>query len=180
MQVANFTPAFVNVSGKGRTERALSVVSQASEQAKLALIDQKGKVGIAVRGSLAMTGIEQVCVAAAWPTCNYKPVAEYFAARLGEPMVISSRATFESLPDQFAARVAQAKLGKNEGLREDKDGILQMGSKLKLASELAELSGRIVAAARQISAQNRAKADAQKAEQGAQQAIENARTVETV
>ena len=43
MQLAQFTPALINVEGKTKTERQLSVVNQSSPYTKMALANAKGK-----------------------------------------------------------------------------------------------------------------------------------------
>lgn len=120
MELATFTPAIVNVYGKTKTERQLSVVQDSSPYTKMALANAKGKVGVAARNGIANGGINAIAKQASWPTCNYKPAGEYFAAQLGEPMVISNRAAFESLADQFEARIMKVKASKNGGMVVDK------------------------------------------------------------
>lgn len=175
MNLANCTPAFVNVTGKTKSERQMSVVLNASGQVLTALSAAKGKVGKFAREETAKLGLGHVARAAAWPTCNYKPAAEYFAARLGEPMVISSRATFEALEDMMSARVAQAKLGKNGGMVEcKKTFVLKDGAKLALARELTVIARELVEVAAEMSAEHKSKHDAARAESAAQAAITSA------
>jgi hypothetical protein len=120
MELATFTPAIVNVTGKTKTERQLSVVQDASYYTKMALANAKGKVGLSARNGVANGGVQAIAKQAAFPSCNYLSAGEYFAAQLGEPMVISNRAAFESLPDQFEARIMKAKTAKNGGMVVDK------------------------------------------------------------
>ena len=127
-------PAIVNVSGKTKVERSLSVVAHASGEARQALVNAKGKVGAAVRTSIALAGLYRIAEAASMG--NYKPAAEYFAAKLGAPMAISNRASFEALPDLFTAMVMRAKLAKNGGYVVTKKGETVMSGAHKLASEL--------------------------------------------
>lgn len=149
MELAHFTPAVIDVIGKTKTERQLSVVHQASTQTKLALANAKGKVGVAARNGIAYTGIQSIAKAAAWPTCNYKPSGEYFAAQLGEPIVISNRAAFESLADQMEARIMKAKMGKNGGYVTDKKtGAQKPGATLAKLMELKANAVELVAAAK--------------------------------
>lgn len=158
MQLANFTPALVNVYGKTKTERQLSVIQDASPYTKMALANAKGKMGIAARNGIANGGVQAVAKQAAFPTCNYKPAGEYFAAQLGEPMVISNRAGFESLPDQFEARIMKAKMSKTGGYVTDKKtGALKAGGTLAKLMELKAVATEMVAAAQEFTAEAKAK-----------------------
>jgi hypothetical protein len=148
MELAKYTPAIINVTGKTKTDRQLSVVNQASGYTKMALANAKGKVGLAARNGIANGGIQAIAKQAAFPTCNYKPVGEYFAAQLGEPMVISNRAAFESLADQFEARIMKIKMSKNEGMVIDKKtGAEKAGATLAKAMELKAIAIDMVSSA---------------------------------
>jgi hypothetical protein len=127
-------PAIVNVSGKNKVERQLSVVTHASGEARQALVNAKGKVGAAVRSSIALAGLYRIAEAASLG--NYKPAAEYFAAKLGQPMIISNRASFEALGDLFTAMVMRAKMAKNGGYVMTKKGDTVMSGPHKAAVEL--------------------------------------------
>jgi hypothetical protein len=158
MELAKYTPAIINVTGKTKTDRQLSVVNQASGYTKMALANAKGKVGLAARNGIANGGIQAIAKQAAFPTCNYKPVGEYFAAQLGEPMVISNRAAFESLADQFEARIMKIRLSKTGGYVTDKKtGAEKAGATLAKAMELKAIAIEMVAAAEYYT--NEAKAE---------------------
>jgi len=158
MELAKYTPAIINVTGKTKTDRQLSVVNQASGYTKMALANAKGKVGLAARNGIANGGIQAIAKQAAFPTCNYKPVGEYFAAQLGEPMVISNRAAFESLADQFEARIMKIKLSKTGGYVTDKKtGAEKASATLAKAMELKAIATEMVAAAEYYT--NEAKAE---------------------
>jgi hypothetical protein len=157
MQIATFTPAIINVTGKTKTERQLSVVQDSSPYTKMALANAKGKMGQAARNGIANGGIQALAKQAAWPSCNYRPVGEYFAAQLGEPMVISNRAAFESLPDQFEARIMKAKLSKNGGYVTDKKtGAQKAGATLAKLMELKAVATDMVADAESYTADAKA------------------------
>lgn len=161
MELATFTPAIVNVSGKTKTERQLSVVHDASPYTKMALANAKGKMGQAARNGIANGGIQAIAKQAAWPSCNYKPSGEYFAAQLGEPMVISNRAGFESLPDQFEARIMKAKMSKSGGMVTDKKtGALKAGATLAKLMELKAVATEMVASAKEFTADAKAQQSA--------------------
>jgi polysaccharide deacetylase 2 family uncharacterized protein YibQ len=84
-------------------------------------------------------------------------VGEYFAAQLGEPMVISNRAAFESLPDQFEARIMKAKLSKNGGYVTDKKtGAQKAGATLAKLMELKAVATDMVADAESYTADAKA------------------------
>ena len=158
MELATFTPAIINVTGKTKTERSLSVITYASGYTKMALANAKGKVGLAARNGIASGGIQAIAKQAAFPSCNYKPVGEYFAAQLGEPMVISNRAAFESLADQFEARIMKIKMSKTGGYVTDKKtGAERVGATLAKAMELKAVAIELVAAAEYFTSEAKAK-----------------------
>lgn len=138
-------PVSILVEGKTKVERQNSVVRVASSSALTACLSLKGKVGNEIRMGAARSGLEQVASAAC--NSNYKPLAEMIAIRLGEPIFISNRASFESLPDMFQARIAKAALSKNGGYVTDKKtGALKPGAKLATEMELLDLCQRVIAA----------------------------------
>lgn len=152
-------PVSIMVEGKTRAERQVSVVHHATPQAINACIAMKGKVGNAIREAGARSAI--VDIAQHCASGSYRSLGEYLAIRLGEPIVISNRASFESLPDIFQARIMKAKLAKNEGMRLDKKtGLMVAGSKLALEMELKNICVELVAHARQVNEERKAKAAA--------------------
>jgi hypothetical protein len=155
MNQITMSPAIVNVSGKTKVERQVSVVRTASQQALTACLSLKGKVGNAIRANAASAGL--LDVAAACVNSNYKPLVEMLSIRLGEPMIVSNRASFESLPDLFEARIMKAKLAKNDGMRIDKKtGALVNGSKLATEMELKALVTDIIRAVNEYHANRKA------------------------
>ena len=155
MNQITMSPAIVNVSGKTKVERQVSVVRTASQQALTACLSLKGKVGNAIRANAASAGL--LDVAAACVNSNYKPLVEMLSIRLGEPMIVSNRASFESLPDLFEARIMKAKLAKNDGMRLDKkSGALVAGSKLAVEMELKALVTDIIRAVNEYHANRKA------------------------
>ena len=159
MNQITIAPAIVNVSGKTKVERQVSVVRTASQQALTACLSLKGKVGNAIRANAASAGL--LDVAAACVNSNYKPLAEMLSIRLGEPMVISNRASFESLPDMFEARIMKCKLAKNDGMRLDKkSGMLVAGSKLATEMELKAMVTDIIRAVNEYHANRKAEQQA--------------------
>ena len=155
MNQITMSPAIVNVSGKTKVERQVSVVRTASQQALTACLSLKGKVGNAIRANAASAGL--LDVAAACVNSNYKPLVEMLSIRLGEPMIVSNRASFESLPDLFEARIMKAKLAKNDGMRLDKkSGALVAGSKLAIEMELKALVTDIIRAVNEYHATRKA------------------------
>lgn len=110
-------PVIVNVLGTKSAERKMSVATQASNASLLAMISAKGDVGKYARQQSAGAGLMSISKAAC--NANFRPVAEYLAMQLGEPMVISGRAAFESLPDQFEQRILKECGKKNGGYKLD-------------------------------------------------------------
>ena len=83
------------------------------------------------------------------------------AIRLGEPIVITNRASFESLPDFFEARIMKAKLGKNDGMRIDKKtNAMVSGSKLATELELKSMVVNIIRAVAEAHAAKKAEQEA--------------------
>jgi len=156
--VESFTPAIINVEGKTKSERQLSVVYNASGYTKMALANAKGKMGLAARNGIANGGLQAVAKQAAFPSCNYKPAAEYFAARMGKAFVISNRASFESLPDQFEMAIMAAKMAKNGGYVTDKKtGAQKPSAAHATALELRAIAVDMIAQAAQYTADAKAK-----------------------
>lgn len=139
-----FAPAIIDVTGTTKVERQLSVVANASGQTRMALANAKGKLGLAVRNGVANAGLELIAKQAS--SGNYKPCAEYIAARTGKPFVISSRSSFESLPDQFEMSIMAAKSAKNGGyVLDKKSGAMKPSATHALALELKAIAIELVA-----------------------------------
>lgn len=140
------TPGSVTVVGRTATERRLSALNGATDAATAALSAAGGKVGKAAARATAMHGLAKIALAASHN--DYRPVAEYIAARTGSAACVSNRASFESLPDRFEEAVQAAKMGKNGGYTADKKtGAMKPGAKLALALELKAIATELVAAA---------------------------------
>jgi hypothetical protein len=142
----SFAPAIINVAGTTKVERQLSVVRHAHAATQLALVTAPGKVGKAAREGAARSAHEMLASKCA--DNNYRPIAEYIAARLGEPIVISNRAAFESLGDQFEARIMKVKLSKSGGYTTDKKTGLQkpnatLAGLMTMKAELVEIVARV-------------------------------------
>ena len=156
--VESFTPAIINVEGKTKVERQLSVVYNASGYTKMALANAKGKMGLAARNGIANGGLQAVAKQAAFPSCNYKPAAEYFAARIGKAFVISNRSSFESLPDQFEMSIMAAKSVKNGGyVLDKKTGAQKPSAAHALALELKAIAVEMIEQAAAYTADAKAK-----------------------
>jgi hypothetical protein len=154
-QVTEFAPAIIAVTGATKLEKQLSVICGASGATKMALANAKGKMGIAARNGIANGGLQSVAKAAS--TGNYRPAAEYFAARLGQGFVISSRAKFESLPDQFEERIMLALSAKNGGYTTDKKtGAQKPSAAHALALELKAIAVELVSVASEFAAERTA------------------------
>jgi hypothetical protein len=153
------SPVIINTVGTTKVERQFSVVQVASTNALTACIDMKGKVGVAIRQASAQVGLGKVlndCV-----NGNYRSLAEVIALKLGEPMVISGRATFEALPDIFEGKVMSIKNSKSGGMTTSKKtGITSIGAKLKLHLEIKAMVTEIVTEVAEIHAERKANVSA--------------------
>lgn len=127
-------PAIVTVTGTTVALRKMSALDGASAATFMALASATGAVGKAARHCAAREGMARIAHAAS--NANYRPVAEYLSAQLGEGFVISNRASFASLPDQFEQRIMKIKSAKNGGYREDKNGCQAPTAALALAMTL--------------------------------------------
>ena len=138
-----FAPIVINVEGKTKAERQISVVRSASSSALTACLNVNGKVGKAIRENAAQSGfveIAQHCM-----NSNYKPLAEMLAINLGEPVVISNRASFQSLPDLLESKIMVAKLAKSGGYRLDKKtGSLVSNAKLSSLMQMKAVVTEII------------------------------------
>lgn len=162
-------PVVVNPEGATSTERRLDVIHRTqSMPVLLALMGESGKVGKAARERAATGG--QVGIVQQAASGNYRPLAEYFAARTGEAFVISGRAAFEALPDLFEAKILTARKGKNDGMKIDsKTGLDVPGPKLALAMELKAIAVECIAEAKRIHEERKAKQAAEDAQREAAQ-----------
>ena len=156
--IESFTPAIIHVEGKTKSERQLSVVYNSSGYTKMALANAKGKMGNAARAGIANGGLQALAKQAAFPSCNYKPAAEYFAARLGKDFVISNRSTFEALPDLFEMSIMAAKQAKNGGyVLDKKTGAQKPSAAHALGMELKAIAVEMVEQAAAFTAEAKAK-----------------------
>ena len=133
-QEISLRPAIVTVTGTTVALRKMSALDGASAATFMALASAKGDVGKAARHCAAREGMARIAHAAS--NANYRPIAEYLSAQLGEGFVISNRGSFESLPDQFEQRIMKIKAAKNGGYREDKNGCQVPTAALALAMSL--------------------------------------------
>lgn len=138
-----FAPIIINVDGKTKADRQISVVRQASSSALTACLNVSGKVGKAIRENASQSGFVEV--AQHCMNSNYRPLAEMLAINLGEPIVISNRASFESLPDLLEAKIMTVKLSKSGGYRTDKKtGSLVSNAKLSMLMQMKAVCTEII------------------------------------
>lgn len=136
----------IEVFGKTVTERKMNVVRMAGASACTALLASGGRVGKVAAERIAQGGF--VSLADQASRGNYRQVAEYFAAELGAPIIISKRADFEALPSRMEELVEKAKLAKNGGFRTDKKtGVEVPGAALLRAIRLHGVACDLVAGA---------------------------------
>ena len=153
-QITEFKPAIINVEGRTVTDRKLSVLRDASGAATLALTSAKGKVGKLAAARAATIGLHQIAKHAS--NANYRPVAEFFAARTGKPIVLSNRAAFESLPDVLEAEIMKIKLTKSSGYTIDKKtGLQRPNASLSSAMELKAIAVELVSMVAALVAERR-------------------------
>ncbi len=103
----DFAPARVVLTGKTMTEKRVGVITQGSVATSLYFAEAKGKVGQAARKSISSMGANKMVREVR--TGNYRSVAEALAVLLGCSMVISTRASYESLTDRLEAMLADLK-----------------------------------------------------------------------
>lgn len=115
--VAEFGPAEVVVSGKTTTDKRMSVVQSGSTAVRLFASSMKGKVGTEARSGLQMQGMAMIASKARQG--NYKPLAEALSLITAESIVITNRASFESLKDRYAPMLVQLE---RDGKRYSKAG----------------------------------------------------------
>jgi hypothetical protein len=159
-------PVSVEVSGEKKAERQLSVVRNATSSAAIgACLGITGKVGAEIRTQAVQDNLVKVARQAAWPTCNYRPMGEMLAIRTGTPKTITNRASFESQADIYADMVATVKLSKSGGYTTNKKtGVQSPNAALKLAMDLHNTCVAVIKLAARIGEQNKAEAEAKKAE----------------
>jgi hypothetical protein len=160
MNLITTVAGVVTPIGKTATDKKLSVVHQASSEAMLALSALPGKVGQAARAGNLVEGLSRIVNAAA--NANYKPIADYIGAQTGLPVCISSRASFEALPDRFQEALQVAKSAKNGGWSADGT---KMGAKLAMATVLLSFTREAVLQVAKIHEARRAARDERLAEE---------------
>lgn len=162
MSNITIAPVTVNVSGANKYERQLSVIKGAESAALTACLDLKGKAGAVIRSEAVYGGLVDVAQQAF--NGNFKPLAQMLSIRTGEPIVISSKASFMALPDMFTARKMKVTQGtKSGGYRQDKKtGLMVPNAALKQAEELLDLVERVVEAVREADAKARAERESAK------------------
>jgi hypothetical protein len=157
------SPISILPVGENKADRQISVVRTATATALTACLSMTGKAGKEIRAQAAHKGLVEIvhdCV-----NGSYRSLAEMLSIKTGEPVLVSSRSTFEAMPDIYAARVERAKMGKNGGMREDKKtGLMVPGATLKLALELHDEVTRIVRATAEVHARRKAEAEARATE----------------
>ena len=137
-----------------KTENRLDVLRNASRDVQLAFVAHKGAIGKAAREMSAPMGVDRVIERAS--SGDYRGVAEWFAVELGIPVVVSNRASFESLPDRMEGKVLEAKARKNGGMVE-RNGVVAPGPMLKAALEAHAAACWMVARAREVAEERAAK-----------------------
>ena len=155
-------PVIVNPVGATMQARKLDVVhTTQSSHVLAALVSEKGKIGAAARDRFAAGG--QVGIVQQAASGNYRPLAEYLAAKTGDAIVISSRAAFESLPDVFEAKILTARKAKNGGMKTTADGVEVPGPKLAQAMTMKAIVIECIAECKRIHEERRAAAEAEQA-----------------
>lgn len=144
-------PVVCNAIGATSSDRKMYVLQRAPQSTVFALCTAGGAVGKLARQGAANTGMVSIMQHAS--NSNYTPLAAYLAAQLGEPVVISNRGTYESLPDQFEQRILKIKASKSGGMREDKKtGAFIPNAALTLAMKLKGEVIEIIAQAAELRA----------------------------
>ena len=145
--------------GKTATDKKLSVVRSAGINASLMLAAEGGRVGKAAARQGALQGLDGLVRECA--NADYRGIASYIAAITGAAVCISSRASFEALPDRFEEIVQTARSGKNGGYNADGT---KPGAKLSQGLTLKAFSVDMVAAVQAVHAERKARREADNAE----------------
>lgn len=155
-------PGRVLVAGDTSTARKLSALADAPGAVLLALSNEKGKLGAMAREGSSLVGLGGIIDAASH--ANYKPLATYLAAKLGETILIPNRGAFESMPDFFEMRVLNITSKKNGGYAANG----KPTAALRTAMELKAFCTEVVAAAQARRAErDEARKQAEQEQQGA-------------
>jgi uncharacterized membrane protein (DUF2068 family) len=162
LEISEVIAGQITPVGKNVGERKLSVVRHAGLNAALMLAAQGGKVGKAAAQQGALVGLDGMVRQCA--NADYRDLAAYIAAMTGTAACISSRASFESLPDRFEEAIQTAKSGKNGGY--SPDGMKPV-AKLALALVLKAFTVDMIAAVNAVHAARKAQREADLAEMAA-------------
>lgn len=168
-QVSLVVAGAVTPVGKTSTDKRLSVVRSAGVNASLLLAAHGGKVGKEAARQGAIQGLDGLIRECA--NADYRGLAQYIGGLTGSAVCISSRASFESLPDRFEEAIQVAKAGKNGGYSSDGT---KPGAKLALALSLKAFTTELVGAVQKIHAERKAQRAADVAADQANAAVEGA------
>lgn len=113
VDMVEFAPVRVILSGKTSTEKKLNVINSGTAATALYFANAKGKVGQVARQSVSMLGASKMVREVR--SGNYRSVAEALAVLLGQSIIISNRAAWESLGDRFEGMIADLKDGGYKG-----------------------------------------------------------------
>lgn len=151
----SWTPATVEVSGKTKSDRQLSVLAVAPRETAQALASASGKVGKAARELTAREGVAGIIKAMA--DANYRPLTAYVAAKLGESVVVTNWGSATSLPDRLEERILKVKQSKSGGYTTDKKtGIQKPNATLSMLLTLKSDVTECLALAAEIVAERKA------------------------
>ena len=162
LEISDVVAGQITPVGKNVGERKLSVVRQAGINASLLLAAHGGKVGREAARQGAIIGLDGMVRQCA--NADYRDLAAYIAATTGTAACISSRASFEALPDRFEEAVQTAKSGKNGGY--SPDGTKPV-AKLAMALSLKAFCVDMIAAVNAVHAARKAQREADMAEMAA-------------
>ena len=134
--IIDFAPARVILRGETATERRVNLIRSGSATTALYFANAKGKMGGAARETISGMGARRMVKEVR--TGNYRSAAECLAGLLGHSVVITSRASWESIPDRLESELADLKGG---GYKE-KDGIMTATPKrVAIESAIALVAG---------------------------------------
>lgn len=155
MEIVTAQPGRAIVSGATSTERRLSALADAPHCAQLAMANVKGKIGAGAREAAAAIGMNGIAEAVS--VGNYKPLAAYLAANLGESVLVANRSGFDALPDWFEMRILNIKAKKNGGYTSNG----KPSAALTVAMTLKAVCAEVAAYATQLTEERRAARDAE-------------------
>lgn len=109
----SITPVILSLVGTNMKDKYTNLMANASQEAALSLINEKGELGKQARERAAKGGLVDIVDRVAQG--QYRPLIEWLVAKTGGAFIIRNRAAYETLPDKLEEMILtlSGKIGKD-------------------------------------------------------------------